>query len=284
MKPVLVIHGGAGSKALSAQRKSEILKSLHGILHSCQRRLLKGASALEAVTLAARLLEDDELYNAGRGSKIQSDGHIRMSAALMDGSRRRFGGCVNVEGVRNPVLIAKALMRKKDRVLAGSGAARFAKELGLEFRSPFTPKTLKAFREQQSGKTGTIGAVAVDQQGRLAAATSTGGRGHEYPYRVSDSPTVAGNFACKVAAVSATGTGEEIVENAVAASICRLVEAGWSLERAAGYVLKKSKPAGGHFGLIAVDRNGKIFARSNTPLLIWGSVEGTHLRIFGRKV
>lgn len=282
MTPVLVIHGGAGSKALSPKRQSAILQSLNFILEICQKRLLKGASALDVVTQAAILLEDDELYNAGRGSKIQSDGHIRMSAAIMDGSTRRFGGCVNVEGVKNPVLIARGLMRKKDRVLSGMGAARFARELGLRFASPFTAHTLKEYKARKGGKSGTIGAVALDTKGRLAAATSTGGRGFEYPFRVSDCPTVAGNFANKFAAVSATGTGEEIVENAVAASICRLVEAGWTLKRASEHVLKQAQSRGGEFGLIGVDRRGRIFARTNTPLLVWGSTQGKKLFAMGR--
>jgi L-asparaginase len=284
MTPVLVIHGGAGSKALSTKRQQEVVKSLRSILESCKRRLLQGASALDVVTQAAMLLEDDELYNAGRGSKIQSDGHIRMSAAAMDGSTRRFGGCVNVEGVRNPILIARGLMRKKDRVLSGAGAARFARELGLRFSSPFTAQTLKDYKARKSGKSGTIGAVALDRKGRLAATTSTGGRGFEYPFRVSDCPTVAGNFANRFAAVSATGTGEEIVENAVAASVCRLVEAGWSLKRASEHILKQSRSRGGEFGLIAVDREGQIFARTNTPLLIWGSVQGQTLSALGKKL
>lgn len=246
--------------------------------------LLKGRSAVDVVTQAAVMLEDDPLYNAGRGSKVQSDGRIRMSAAIMDSRSRRFGGCVDVEGLRNPVKLARVLMNKKDRVLAGPGAVRFAREAGLAFRSPFTPRALEAFKARQSGKTGTIGAVAIDREGRLAAATSTGGRGHEYPWRVSDSPTVAGNFACRIAAVSATGTGEEIVENAVAASVCRLVESGWSLKRAVDYVLKQSRPAGGHFGLIAVDRKGNIVGKSNTPLLIWGASQGHELSIWGKKI
>lgn len=239
---------------------------------------------MDVVTFAARLLEDDPLYNAGKGSQIQSDGHIRMSAALMDGYSRRFGGCVNVEGLKNPILLARALMRKKDRVLAGQGAKRFARELGLEFASPFTAHARKRFLARKAGKSGTIGAVALDSKGRLAAATSTGGRGFEYPFRVSDSPTVAGNFANRFAAVSATGTGEEIVENAAAASVCRLVEAGWSLQRAVEHVLRQARAQGGEFGLIAVDRKGRIVARTNTPLLIWGAVEKRALSVFGGRI
>lgn len=283
-EPVLVIHGGAGGKVLTRQRAAEISRSLGQILKQCQILLNQGASALEVVTRATILLEDDDHYNAGLGSKIQSDGKIRMSAAIMDGSRRRFGGCVNVEGVKNPVLLARGLMREKDRVLATKGAVRFAKEMGLRFSSPFTPRALSAYRAKIEGKTGTVGAVALDVDGRLAAATSTGGRGFEYPFRVSDSPTVAGNFANDLAAVSATGTGEEIVEHAVAARVCALVEAGWSLNRAVTHVLRKARPTGGHFGLIAIDRRGKFAAKSNTPALIWGAAGLKFTSAFGRKL
>jgi len=283
-EPVLVIHGGAGSKALTRQRALAISRSLDRILHECQGMLIRGASAVEVVTRATILLEDDDHYNAGLGSKIQSDGHIRMSAAIMDGQAPRFAGCVNVEGIKNPILLARGLMRQKDRVLATKGASRFAKEMGLRFSSPFTPKALKDYRAKMEGKTGTVGAVALDMDGRLAAATSTGGRGFEYPFRVSDSPTVAGNFASGHAAVSATGTGEEIVEHAVAARVCALVEAGWSLNRAVTHVLRKARPSGGHFGLIALDRKGRLMAKSNTPVLIWGSANRKQRSAFGRKI
>lgn len=269
--PLLLIHGGAGQRPLTGPHLRQVQASLQVILQTTYSRLMRGGAALDAVTEAVRLLEDDPLYNAGLGSKIQSDGHIRMSASIMDGARRRFGGCVNVEGVRNPVLLARKLMTRSDRVLAGEGARRFAKELGLEFRSPFTKARRADHRRRLSGKSGTVGAVAVDKKGRLAAATSTGGRGFEFPFRVSDSPTVAGNFATGKAAVSATGTGEQIVENGVAATVCALCEAGWTLDRAVQHVLNLGRKFGGDFGLIAVDSHGRFTGITNTKSLIWGS-------------
>lgn len=282
--PILVVHGGAGSRALSRARAQEITRSLDRILKQAQQWLKRDANALEVVTRAAMLLEDDELYNAGYGSKIQSDGKIRMSAALMDGARHRFGGCVNVEGVKNPILLARALLRQKDRVLSTQGAQRFARQMGLPFASNYSPKALTEYRAKVAGKTGTIGAIALDRAGRLAAATSTGGRGFEYPYRVSDSPTIAGNFANRMAAVSATGTGEEIVEHGVAARICTLIEAGWPLARAVQHVLRQARGAGGHFGLIALDRHGRVIAGSNTPSLIWGSADLKQRTALGKKL
>ncbi len=282
--PVLVIHGGAGSKVLKARDKSVYMNSLARVLREVYPLLQRGGLSVEAVTRAVVLLENDPLYNAGLGSKIQSDGQIRMSASVMDGGARRFGGCVNVEGVKNPVLLARALMRERDRVLGGRGAKNFAKNLGLKFASPFTPHQLRNYRRRKTGKSGTVGAVALDADGILSAATSTGGRGFEYPHRVSDSPTVAGNFANRFAAVSATGTGEEIVENGTAAAICAYIEAGWSLSRAVSHVLKKSRKQGGEFGLISVDRKGRVSAKSNTPLLLWGMADGKSMSVLGGKI
>jgi L-asparaginase len=233
--------------------------------------LKAGTSALEAVTRAVVFLENDPLFNAGRGSKIQSDGHIRMSASIMDGERRRFAGCVNVEGVKNPVRLAKALLRENDRVLSERGAQAYAKNLKLEFASPFTAEQRRLFRTRKKGKTGTVGAVALDRRGRLAAATSTGGKGGEIPHRVSDTPSVAANFANRDCAVSATGVGEEIMDFGVAAGLCALVQSGVPLSKAAGDLIRGAKKSKAEFGFIALDGNGNVNAAKTTPTLAWGA-------------
>jgi L-asparaginase len=235
--------------------------------------------AVEAAAWSAELLEDDPLYNAGKGSKIQSDGHIRMSAALMDGSRRRFGGCVNVEGVKNPIRLAQVLMERKDRVLSGDGARRLARAEGLAFASPFTEHQRAHFSKKRGGKSGTIGAVALDRRGRLAAATSTGGRGMEYPYRVSDSPTVAGCFATENCAVSATGVGEQIVEQAVAATLCAWVDLGVDVKTASQRLRRQALRRRAEFGWIALGRHGEIAHATTTESLIWASVHGKSLHL-----
>lgn len=269
--PVLVLHGGAGWRPLRGQKLEQVTKSLNLILDSVYPKLAKGMSALEAAALAASLLENDPLYNAGKGSKIQRDGKIRMSASIMDGQRRRFGGCVNVEGVKNPIMLAKSLLKRKDRTLCTVGAREFAKEKLLAFASPYTEKEKNLWKKQVEGKSGTIGAVALDRKGRLAAATSTGGRGFEYPYRVSDSATCAGNYASPLCAVSCTGVGEEIVEFAGAATVCAYVEAGIELDVAAEKLLGKARKAKAKFGLIAVDRNGRIVTDTTTQSLVWAA-------------
>jgi L-asparaginase len=267
--PLLLIHGGAGAKAMDGERHRACVESLERILEQTWPLLARGGSAVTAVVRAVELLENDPLYNAGLGSKIQSDGKIRMSASLMDGRRLRFSGCVNVEGVKNPIRLAKRLQTREDRVLAEAGARQFARESGLPFASPFTPLARADFKRRRQGKSGTVGAVALDRKHHLAAATSTGGRGFEYPHRVSDTPTVAANFANRFGAVSATGVGEEIMEHAVAARICTFLESGLSLEAASQRVLAQARRDRVQFGWIALDRHGEVQAVTATKTLIW---------------
>lgn len=280
IRPVFLIHGGAGDKNLTGVRRELHLRSVSTILNLVYPRLEKGMSAVEAAAWACAQLEDDPLFNAGYGSKIQSDGKIRMSASLMDGTRRRFGGCVNVERVKNPIYLARALMKEKDRVLSGLGARQFAKQIGLKFASPYTTEQRSLFQKKKEGKSGTVGVVVLDTKGRMAAATSTGGRGYEFPFRVSDSPTTAGNFANEVCAVSATGTGEEIVEQAAAATVCAYVEVGMTLSKAVANVINKARELDSEFGLIALDRKGNYAASTTTKCLVWGAADRKGFKTF----
>ncbi len=279
-KPVLLIHGGAGSRTKDKKLNLEIELSLQTILAQVYPHLKKGLPSVEAVAMAVELLENDPLYNAGRGSKIQNDGKIRMSASLMDGALLRFGGCVNIERVKNPIRLAELLLHSKDRVLAGAGAERFAREHHLPIANQYTEKNRQEFKKHKQGKTGTVGAVALDRKGALSAATSTGGRGFEYPFRVSDSPTVAGNFANRHCAISATGIGEQIVEFGVAAGLCTLVEEGLPLQKVASRLLNRAARAKAEFGFIGIDRTGHTFAKTTTELLIWGELGPSGLKLF----
>jgi L-asparaginase len=277
--PVIVIHGGAGAGRMSAAVRECHRRFISDLLLETFGSLQAGASALECVTVAVQALEDNPLYNAGYGSKIQSDGKIRMSAAIMEATRsqRRFAGCVNVQGVKNPVHLAKLLMNYPDRVLSCDGATRFARHNGLPFSSPYTAAQRQKFYAAEAGQTGTVGAVCVDSRGRCAAATSTGGRGHEYPFRVSDSPTTAGNFANSTCAVSATGVGEEIVEFSVASTLCAYRETGLSLHQAAMRLKREARRHRARFGFIAVDSKGHFCGETLTPSMIWGAL-GPHSR------
>ncbi|MEW6282660.1 MAG: isoaspartyl peptidase/L-asparaginase, partial [Candidatus Eremiobacterota bacterium] len=220
-----------------------------------------------AVVGAVRLLEDDPLFNAGTGSKLQCDGRARMSASLMDGLARRFSGVINVERVRNPILLAARLQSGPFQVLADSGATEWARAAGFPDYDPVTPERLAAYRSATPGLTGTVGACAV-HEGRVAAATSTGGRGMETVGRVSDSATVAGNYADARAAVSCTGVGEEIVDEALAV---RLVLHPMPLDRAFEEVFAECQSRGRRFGAVGVDRDGRICLGQTPGLLFWAS-------------
>lgn len=266
--PIIVIHGGADRKPSS---KREVVEaSLRNILDEAYAILSRGGSALDAVERAVILLENDSLFNAGKGSKIQSDGVIRMSAGLMDGKKLRFSGCVNVEDVKNPISLARKLQRFESRVLSEDGAEKFARQKNMKFSSPYTPEQITSWKKMKKQKFGTVGAVAIDRSGYLSAATSTGGRGFEFPHRVSDTPTVAGNYANSTCAISVTGVGEQIVDHAVAAVICSMVDSGVQIDRAIDYVIKSARKKKSDFGLIAVDKKGNVRAAKTSPHLTWG--------------
>ena len=181
----------------------------------------------------------------------------------------RFSGVVNVNGLRNPILLARQLLEERDRVLAGEGALQRARELGLEECDLRTRRRLQEFREALEGHTGTVGAVAVDSAGQLAAATSTGGRGFERVGRVSDSATVAGNYADSVGAISCTGVGEHIVDAALAARIVTALSADDSLKNVSERCLGLMRSRGWKAGYIAVDRHENWVAHTTTAAMSW---------------
>lgn len=267
--PVLILHGGARGAFPSREMSPVYREAMKAITAEAYKILEAGGSAVEAVTKAVSLLEDHPVFNAGRGSKIQSDGKIRMSAALMDGSLLRFSGVVNVEGLKNPIELAKRLNSQNSRTLASRGARAKAKEWGLAFRSPFTEGRRDEFRNSKSGKSGTVGAVALDKNGRIASATSTGGRGMEWPDRVSDTPTVAGNYANKFVGISATGTGEEIVDFALCAKVATRVEDGLDVVKAMKKSFAEAKRRDYEFGAIALAKDGTYSALTTTPFMLW---------------
>ncbi len=247
-------------------------EALYQVLLPVYDQLSQGLPALEAVVRACRLLEDDPRFNAGTGSVLQSDGQIRMSASLMDGPRRRFSGVINVSRVQHPIDLALALQSGADRTLSDQGGAELARELGLPPYDPLTEARLQEWLQERRGESrramagvvvespgrGTIGAVALDNYGQLAAATSTGGKGFERLGRVSDSATPAGNYASPAAAVSCTGIGEDIIEECLAARIVIRVEDGADLETAFRRSLAGSQERGRDLGAIGIDARGTI--------------------------
>jgi L-asparaginase len=277
----LIIHGGFFSES-STNHETKVAKqnALEEIVKDSYA-FLKTHSALETVVYAVSLLEDDELFNAGIGSQIQSDGKIRMSAAIMDGETQKMSGVINIEEVKNPVQVAQILMQYDDRVLGGSGATNFARQHGFESFSTEIPQRRAEYEAKlKSLGTGTVGCVALDQNGKIAVATSTGGKGFEIPGRISDSATVAGNYANTICGVSLTGVGEDIVSNATAAKIVTRVTDGFTLQEAFTKTFNELKPYDGFAGAIAIDNKGNMFHQDSHPSMVFASFDGENFEIF----
>lgn len=277
----LIIHGGFFSES-STNHETKVAKqnALERIVKQSYD-FLKSHSALETVVFAVSLLEDDALFNAGIGSQIQSDGKIRMSAALMDGSTQKMSGVINIEDVQNPIQVTQMLLNYDDRVLGGSGATNFARENGFDKFSTEIPQRKFEYEAKlkASGK-GTVGCVALDKNGKIAVATSTGGKGFEIPGRISDSATVAGNYANEFCGVSLTGVGEDIVSNATATKIVTRVTDGFSLQDAFEKTFRELKPYDGFAGAIAIDCKGNLFHKDSHPSMVFASFDGENLEVF----
>jgi len=277
----LIIHGGFFSES-STNNETKVAKQ-QALLRIVKNSYdyMKTHSAVETVVYATSLLEDDELFNAGIGSQIQSDGKIRMSASLMDSTTMKMSGVINIEEVKNPIQVAEVLMNVDDRILSGEGATDFARKNGFEKFSTEIPQRRKEYEAKlASTGTGTVGCVALDSEGRIAVATSTGGKGFEIVGRVSDSATVAGNYCNEFCGVSLTGVGEDIVSGAVAAKIVTRVTDGFSLEKAFEKTFAELKPFDGFAGAIAIDNKGNIFHQDSHPSMVFASFDGENEEVF----
>jgi L-asparaginase len=271
MRPVLIIHGGAG-RDRPAQTRKQIGVQLSIIAQASWAALRDGAPALDVVVDATERLESDPLFNAGTGSKLQCDGVARLSASLMDGTHERFSGVINVAKIAHPISLCRILLEEEDRVLDGPGALGRARELGLEEKDLRTPESIARWQQGVPGQTGTVGALALDLDGRIAAATSTGGRGMERVGRVSDSCTVAGNYATAAAGVSCTGIGEHIVDGALAVRLVSAIEGGATMEAAAHALRARMVAQDWSAGLIALDHTGAWATPHTTDRLYWHAV------------
>ncbi|MBK9319807.1 MAG: isoaspartyl peptidase/L-asparaginase [Bacteroidetes bacterium] len=278
----LAIHGGAGTitrNSLTAEKEQHYRDALLEAWVAGESILKSGGSALDAVIQAVMSLEDCPLFNAGRGSVFTATGEHEMDASIMRGDTLDAGAVAGVKGIKNPVVLARAVMEQSEHVmLSGLGAETFAKETGITFESEkyfYTEQRFQQLQEAIRGgkvqldhtlsenkKFGTVGAVAKDQQGNLAAATSTGGMTNKKFNRIGDSPIIgAGTYANnKTCAVSCTGHGEFFIRAVVAYDISCLMEyKGLSLEEACRMVVQdKLVKIGGEGGLIAVDYSGNI--------------------------
>lgn len=299
----IAIHGGAGTLVkgmMTPELETQYKSALKLALDEGYTILEQGKSAIEAVEVAVKLLEDSHLFNAGKGSVFTATGSHEMDASIMDGKTLNAGGVSLITGIKNPVTLARDIMEKSEHVfLAGEGAMEFAKELNYkledasyfydEFRynqwleikdtdgfqldhsttsSENNKSVAERSRNQKDSKFGTVGAVACDQEGNIAAATSTGGMTNKKWGRVGDSPMIgAGNYANnKTCAISCTGSGEFFIRGVVAYDVACLMEHKiMSLEEASNEVIhKRILEIGGDGGLIAVDAQGNIAMPFNT--------------------
>lgn len=285
-RTALVIHGGAGTisrDAMSPEREAEIRADLDRALDAGHAVLDAGGTALDAVTAAVVVLEDSPHFNAGKGAVFNADGVNELDASIMDGSTLSAGAIAGVHRVRNPITLARKVMEDSPHVMMiGEGAERFGESAGgIDFVDPAYFRTehrwqqLKNAQEREASARpvpreyayGTVGAVALDREGRIAAATSTGGMTNKRFGRVGDAPIIgAGTYANAQCGVSATGWGEYFIRLAVAHDICaRMAYGGASLAEAADEVVMKRVPElGGDGGVIALDAEGNLHLPFNT--------------------
>lgn len=277
----LLIHGGFFSEFSQSNETKVAKQNAMERIAKASFEYLKSHSAIETVVFAVEQLENDSLFNAGIGSQIQNDGVIRMSASLMDGTTKKFSGVINIQEVKNPIRVAENLITVDDRVLGGEGANAYAKTIGVETFSTEIPERRAEYEAKlAASRLGTVGCVALDNEGKLAAATSTGGKGFEIPGRISDSATVAGNFANDDCAVSCTGVGEDIVSAAVASSIVTRVTDGFTIDKAFDKTFSELAKFDGFAGAIGLDKYGNMFWQESHPKIVFAAYDGVNFTVF----
>jgi L-asparaginase / beta-aspartyl-peptidase len=303
-KFAIVIHGGAGGMpfwGMNEAREKAYLNALHSALFRGFSILRKKGSAVDAVTESVIALENDPLFNAGKGSAINRDGFVEMDAAIMNGNNLRAGACSAVRGVRNPILLARKIMDHCEHLhLSGKGAVHFADEMGLPFEDEdyfITPERWEKWMVVKSqvpaaepSEFGTAGAVALDVYGNLAAGTSTGGLTNKRSGRIGDTCQIgAGTYANnETCAISCTGEGEYIIRSLTAHEVSSLIKyRRMDLSHACKYMLMEEvNPLKAKFGLIAIDKHCNIHCVFNTPRMYRGWMTGDgeiDIRLYGNE-
>jgi beta-aspartyl-peptidase (threonine type) len=280
-KYTIVLHGGAGtiSKSLPDSTKEAYIEDLTKGLRIGKDILEKGGTSLDAVQSVVKYFEDNERFNAGKGAVYTSAGTHELDASIMDGGDLSSGAVTVVKHIKNPIMLARLVMEKTPHILfAGEGADKLAKKFNLEtvpnsyFDTKLRYEQWQKYKKEIENEHGTVGCVALDEYGNLAAATSTGGLTDKMPGRVGDSPLInAGTYANnRTCAVSCTGTGELFIKNTVAFNVSALMEyKNYSLKEAADEMIhKRLKPGDG--GLIAVDKDGNYVTTFNTEGMFRG--------------
>ncbi len=305
-KYVLVVHGGAGTilkKNMTPTQEAAYIAGLTTALKAGYGALQAGKSSIDAVESTINTLEDNPLFNAGKGAVFTHDGKNEMDAAIMDGKTLMAGSVAGVTTIRNPISAARGVMDKSEHVMiVGRGAEQFAKDLGLEIVEPdyfYTEERWKGLQkalkedslksvldhtDKKSGrlgsfnidnKFGTVGAVALDKNGNIAAGTSTGGMTNKRYGRIGDAPIIgSGTYANNITAgISCTGWGEYYIRSVVAHDISAMMEyKGLTLAEAAKTALEKMAKLGGNGGLIALDKNGNVTMPFNTEGMYRGTI------------
>ncbi|MGA9649520.1 isoaspartyl peptidase/L-asparaginase family protein [Pedobacter sp.] len=305
-KYVMVIHGGAGTilkKNMTPEKEAAYIAVLTQALKSGYAKIQEGKTSLDAVEATIHVLENDPHFNAGKGAVFTHDGRNELDAAIMDGKTQMAGAVAGVTTVKNPISAARAVMEKSEHVMmVGAGADQFAKEAGLEIVDPkyywtkerwdglqqaIKEDSTKAVLDHGSKKSellgsknhdykfGTVGCVALDKAGNLAAGTSTGGMTNKKYGRVGDAPIIGAGTYCnnETAGISCTGWGEFYIRNVVAKTISDLMEyKGLSVAEASKIALDKVGKMGGDGGLIALDRKGNVAMPFNTEGMYRGAI------------
>ena len=293
MSVALAAHGGAWNIPDDLVEPSR--RGLTGPLTEGFRALSKGASALDVVEMVVRGLEDDPAFNAGTGSHLNREGRLELDASIMEGTHLTAGAVAAVSGLKHPVSVARRVLEKSPHVfLVGEGAKRFAREVGAEIvptPSLLVGRELERFRRIRAGRSdlvtkefsphGTVGAVARDRKGRVAAATSTGGTQDKASGRVGDTPIVgAGTFADdRLGAASCTGWGEAILRAVLSKAAVDALAGRTAPERAGAAALKALVRVGGFGGFILVDAKGRLAATFNTPRMARGFADGRGIHV-----
>ncbi len=277
-RPALIVHGGAGN--IAEAEHADYLNGCKVAAQTAWKLLEGGASALHAVETAVRILEDDPTYDAGYGSVLNQRGEVEMDALIMDGRDLKLGAVMCVQNIANPITLARLVMTETPHnILVGEGAKAFAVSQSIPL-SPMedlvTPKARRRFEEMSAESKGTVGAVALDMQGNVAAATSTGGMNYKMVGRVGDSPLVgSGAYADNWSgAVSATGNGEAIMRVCLSKTATDAIAHGMNAQEAAEYAIKVLVDrVGGEGGLIIVDKNGNVGYAHSTQYISVAWVE-----------
>lgn len=261
--PLIIIHGGASPIDPKGGALVDALASIENMADICMNELRSGKSAIKVVVKCLEMLENDEKFNAGVGSALQSDGVPRLTSSIMDGHKQNLSGVISVPYVTNPSKLAEKLQKRNAKVLASPGAELLAREMKLPVASNLTEdkskRWLNNLHKQNYPSTtehDTVGCVVIDNKGRLASGSSTGGIGSEVPGRVSDSGTIAGNYASKFAAITATGIGEQITNDAVASKTETRIRDGMSLKEAFNKTFNEAKQRKHFYGYIGIDSKG----------------------------